>query len=198
MRASTGHPRPAGLGPPCDHGDVSEQAGRYQRSVAGMIGALIVLVAVIAGVAGLQALNRPGHPDPVQPVDYVTPAKYAAKQARFDLLAPASLPKGWEATTVRFTDGRPRALAPRLPDRGRPLRRPRAGAAAGRAAWWPSTSTRRARRGASVSVDGDRWQSYTDSGGDLALVRRTGGATTLVVGHEVPRATLARYVRSLR
>jgi hypothetical protein len=49
-----------------------------------------------------------------------------------------------------------------------------------------------------VRVGARTWASYTDSGGDLALVRRDGRTTTLVVGHEVPRATLVRYVASLR
>ena len=54
-----------------------------------------------------------------------------------------------------------------------------------------------ARRGPAVDVDGKTWRSYTDSGGDLALVRRAGDATTLVVGHDVPKATLVSYTAGL-
>ena len=54
-----------------------------------------------------------------------------------------------------------------------------------------------AQRGAAVDVDGRAWRSYTDAGGDLALVRRDGDATTLVVGHDVPKATLVSYTAGL-
>jgi hypothetical protein len=55
-----------------------------------------------------------------------------------------------------------------------------------------------ATRGAPVQVGGRTWSTYTDSQGDLALVRHDPRATTLVVGHEVPRPTLLDYVASLR
>ena len=42
------------------------------------------------------------------------------------------------------------------------------------------------------------WTTYTDSGGDLALVRRAEGTTTLVVGHEVPQGDLVAFAASLR
>ena len=42
-----------------------------------------------------------------------------------------------------------------------------------------------ASRGAAADVAGRRWSTYTDSGGDVALVRRVGRTTTLVVGKEL-------------
>ena len=45
---------------------------------------------------------------------------------------------------------------------------------------------------------GAPWATYTDAGGDLALVREDGATTTLVVGHDVPRAQLLAYTASLR
>ena len=45
---------------------------------------------------------------------------------------------------------------------------------------------------------GERWATWTDEGGDLALVRRVDGITTLVVGHEVPREDLVDFAASLR
>jgi hypothetical protein len=53
-------------------------------------------------------------------------------------------------------------------------------------------------RGGPVDVEGVRWSTYTDGGGDLALVRREGGTTTLVVGHDVPQDDLVSYAASLR
>ena len=51
---------------------------------------------------------------------------------------------------------------------------------------------------APVDVAGRPWTTYTDPGGDLALVRTDGRATTLVVGHDVPREALLGYVAGLR
>jgi hypothetical protein len=55
-----------------------------------------------------------------------------------------------------------------------------------------------ASRTRGVVVRGVPWQAWTDAQGDLALVRRVGRVTTLVVGHEVSRAALSAYVASLR
>ena len=43
----------------------------------------------------------------------------------------------------------------------------------------------------------EKWRSWTDSGGDLALVHEDGDATTLVVGHDVPRTDLIAFADSL-
>ena len=165
--------------------------------MSGMIGALIVLLAVVGVFAVLQALNTSAPPSPVQPVDYRRDVPYARRQASFDLLAPPSLPAGWKATTVNFTDG-PRAHwhLGCLTDKGRYVGLEQANEPVGdmvRAYVDPHAS-----RGRPTSIDGAPWTTWTDSRGDLALVRRQGTTTTLVVGHEVPRPVLVAYVRSLR
>jgi hypothetical protein len=55
-----------------------------------------------------------------------------------------------------------------------------------------------ASRAAPVQVAGNSWSTYTDRGGDVALVRKDGATTTLVVGHDVPRSQLLAYTASLR
>ncbi len=176
---------------------MSEQAGKYQRSVSGLIGALVVLLAVIVGVAALQALNRPDRPDAAPAVDYRTPAKYAAQQARFHLLVPPSLPAGWTPTTVRFTGGAEQHWhLGLLTGKGHYV-----GLEQGEQSVSSMVSTyvdQAAERGKPLVVDGHRWATWTDAGGDLALVRRSGGASTLLVGHDVPRAELTGFLRSLR
>jgi hypothetical protein len=54
---------------------------------------------------------------------------------------------------------------------------------------------RDASRGDDVTVDGETWQTWTDSGDDTALVRQTDDVTTVVVG-AVPESTLASFVES--
>jgi hypothetical protein len=54
-----------------------------------------------------------------------------------------------------------------------------------------------ATEGDPVTVDGEEWQSWTDEGGDSALVRETDAVTTLVVG-TVEQETLAEFIHTLR
>lgn len=176
---------------------MSEQAGRYQRSVSGMIGALLVLLAVVGLFMLMQSLNRPEPPNPVQAVDYRRDVPYAKAQAGFDLVAPASLPAGWKATTVNFTDGgRAHWHLGCLTGKGRYVGLEQGDESV--AAMVEAYVDPQASRGRPTTIDGSRWATYTDAGGDLALVRRAGRTTTLVVGHEVAKPELAAYVRSLR
>jgi hypothetical protein len=89
---------------------VSEQPGRYQRSFAGMVAAMLVIVVIVAGYALVRGIfYSTDTPDPAQPVDFQQPAHYARRTADFHLLAPRSLPPGWIATSVRFTPGQDQA-----------------------------------------------------------------------------------------
>jgi hypothetical protein len=176
---------------------VSEQPGRYQRSAAGMVGALVVLLAVIGGFVLLRDVNRTNPPSPVTTVDYQKVVPFAKRQAHFQLVAPVSLPRGWRATTVNFTDGPDEHWhLGCLTDQDRYVgleQGDQSVAAMLKAYVDPSPS-----HGAPVLIGGQRWASYTDSGDDLALVRRTGRTTTLVVGHDVPQQVLVTYIGSLR
>ena len=159
---------------------MSSQAGRYQRSFSGMVGAMVVLLVVIGAYVAFRAVNRNDVADPVVPIDWKGPASYAREQADFDVLSPAALPQGWIATSARWAGGR-------------------------EPHWHLGTLTAQkqyvgleqedrtvddmvqeyvdpdAARGKDVTIDGQRWQSWFDEQ-DQALVRETGPVTTLVVG----------------
>jgi hypothetical protein len=162
-----------------------------------MVGAMVVLVLLIVGWIGFKALTTKDPDNPVRTVDYAQVVPAAKRTAPFDLVAPASLPDGWRATSVNFTDGtaadwhlgvlteRNRYVG--LEQADRPVRKMVA-----------EHVDEAATRGKPVEVDGVRWSTYTDGGGDLALVRRTGPTTTLVVGHDVPQDDLVAYTASLR
>ena len=177
---------------------MSQPSARYQRSTGGLVGALLVLVVLALLYVGVRALtggNDTG--TPVRTVDYARVEPAARRAADFDLLAPPSLPDGWRATTVRFVDTPPQHWhLGVLTDTGRYV-----GLEQGREPV-PSMVRRyvdeRAQRGRRVQVAGEPWTSYSDSGDDLALVRREGRTTTLVVGNAVPLATLMSYTASLR
>jgi len=174
---------------------MSEQPGRYQRSFSGMVGAMVILVLVVVGFVVFRDLNRNDPPSPVHPVDWVTPAKYARTAADFPLLAPHQLPDGWIATSVGFTPGKKQAwhLGCLTGDRRyvgleqshQPI-----------PAMVEQYVDPDASQGDDVTTAGQTWQTWTDSGGDLALVRRGADLTTLVVGR-VPQATLETFIATL-
>jgi hypothetical protein len=175
---------------------VSEQAGRYQRSAGGMVGAMVVLVALVVGWVGVRALTSTSADDE-RTVDYARVVPAVRKAADLAVVAPPALPEGWRATSTRFTDGaREHWHLGVLTDRDKYVGLEQS-----------ADSVRsmvreyvdpRPSQGEPVRVAGRTWSTYTDSGGDLALVRRAGGTTTLVVGHQVPRSSLQTYVASLR
>ena len=174
-----------------------EQPARYQRSTGGLVGAMVVIVVLMLGWVLLRSLTSHDAGTPTRTVDYKTAVPAARKAADFALLAPPRLPRGWRATSVGYRDEpRPHWHLGVLTDRDRyvgleqgdlPVRSLLAQSVDG------STT-----KGTPVLVDGKPWATYTDTGGDLCLVRRHGRTTTLVVGHDVPTPALVSYTASLR
>jgi hypothetical protein len=175
---------------------VSEQAGRYQRSFSGMIGALVVLLGVIGAFVVLREANRTDPANPVKAIEYAEDVAYYRTEATFPMLAPPTLPAGWYATSQEFIDTKPQSWhLGVLTDKGRYV-----GLEQGRDSVPTMVSKfvdENASQGDPVQVAGVAWESFSDSGGDHALVRRQDGVTTLVVG-TVPVSTLQAYVESLR
>jgi hypothetical protein len=162
-----------------------------------MVGAMIVLVVLVVAWVGFTSLTTKDPTSPVRVVDYAQVVPAAKRTADFDLVAPATLPDGWRATSVNFSDApgarwhlgvltaRDRYVGLEQADRS--VR-----------SMVEQYVDKEASRGAPVDVAGRRWATYTDAGGDLALVRHDGTTTTLVVGHDVPRNELVSYSASLR
>lgn len=176
-------------------GGMSERPGRYQRSFAGMIGAMLVLLGAVAAFVLFRDAVRDEPVTPVRAVDYERPAEYAAEQAGFDLVAPRALPEGWKATSVRYTPGRMESWhIGFLTDEGRYV-------GLEQAPELPSTMVRThvdedAVQGDDVDIDGEAWQSWTDEDGDTALLLEEGDLVTLVVG-TADQGTLVDFVRTL-
>ena len=175
---------------------MSEQPARYQRSVSGMVGAMIVLLAVIGSYVAFRSITRDDPASPVKAVDYTDAVLYARSVARFDVLAPEVLPEGWIVTNVAFVDGKPQtwSLSSLTEDRHyvglQQAKRP----AAEMVAQYVDTE---AVAGKPIEIDGVTWATWSDSGGDHALVRHERGLTTLVVG-TIATGELADYIRILR
>ena len=176
---------------------MSGQAGRYQRSAAGMVGAMIVLVLVVIGFVLFRGAVREVPETPVRTVDYVQTADYAREQAGFAVLAPDTLPNGWRATSARFTPGRAESWhLGLLTDEEEYVGLEQSTASVQDMV--EEHVDAEAVEGKPVEVDGETWQSWSDDGGDLALVWESGDTTTLVVGHNVPEAVLVDFIGHLR
>ncbi|MGH3445253.1 MAG: DUF4245 family protein, partial [Nocardioidaceae bacterium] len=161
-----------------------------------MVGATIVVVALVVGLGLLgHAFSGPSNPTPA--VAYRQEAHYAATHADFTVLAPASLPHGWRATTVRYVPGtHSRWHLGVLTDQNRYVGLEEAHQ--GIAPMVHQYVSPHARRGPDARLHGADWRTYTDDGGDRAFVRRDGTVTVLVVGHQVPRPVLESYIGRLR
>lgn len=83
---------------------MSEQAGRYQRSFSGLIGALLITLVVIGGYVAFRALNRDEVDAGPQTVDYMETVD-AVYEGGLSVVYPSSLPTGWRATSVDYQPG---------------------------------------------------------------------------------------------
>ena len=175
---------------------MSERPGRYQRSFPGMVGALVVLLLVIAAFVIFRDVNRDDPGNPVKAVDYLGPAEYARQRAEFPLLAPRKLPDGWIATSARFEDGEDQSWhLGVLTDEERYVGLEQSADSANEMV--EEHVDEDAIQGEDVQVFDDMWQSWTDEGGDLALVREAPEGTTLLVGR-VDEETLKELIATLR
>ena len=175
---------------------MSEQAGRYQRSFSGLVGAMVVLLLVVAVFVAFRDVNRNSPQNPVQAIEYTEDVVYYRTQATFPLLAPPALPDGWKATSQEFIATKPQSWhLGVLTASGHYIGLEQGSDS--EPAMVSKFVDEHATRGKPVQVDGATWNAYSDSGGDEALVRTQGGVTTVVVG-SVSQEQLVKYVESLR
>ena len=162
-----------------------------------MVGAMaVVFLAVVAFVVFRDAVRSDVTPT-VEEVDYVKPAAFAQEEAGFAILAPPRLPEGWRSTSVRYVPGiDERWHLGLLTSEDRYVGVEQARSTEENLV--EAHVDEEARRGDVVTIAGERWRTWTDEGGDLALVRRGEDVTTLVVGHEVPLEQLVDFTASLR
>ncbi len=175
------------------------QAGRYQRSANGMVGAMVVLLLVVFVYVGFRALNRDNDAIPVPAVAYAVAVRQAVDDGKIEVLAPPSLPTGWKATSVDYVS---------VP----------------RPAWHLGVLTADQQYiGVEQSLDSvadlvstyvdpaatphgtvdldlgngtTTWRVWTDDGGDTGLSARVGRTSVVVVG-SASRAVIEDYVSSL-
>lgn len=171
---------------------------RSQRSVAGMVGALIVVVVI--GVVWVKIGGSGQKATPVRTVDWAAWVKAGRTDRQLMLFAPTRLPSGWRATSVDYTAG---AAAHwhlgLLTDAGKYVGIEESRASAEELA--QQYVDEAAVRGSDVTVAGESWQTWTDAGGDYALVRPValGGRPyeTVLVGGSGAREDIRTFAATL-
>lgn len=166
---------------------MSERAGRYQRSMSGMVGALAVTLAVITSFVVWRAINRDDLEVRPERVDYLATVRFLEESGE-PVIYPPSLPAGWTPTSANYVAGREFSWG--------------MGAltADGEFAGLREEDTS-VEQLVSDHIDEDAtegepvelvsplatsWRSFTDAGGDYGLVTEIGAVTLLVFGSADP------------
>ncbi|MCW2848744.1 MAG: hypothetical protein JWR90_2718 [Marmoricola sp.] len=190
---------PTPTGPPAG-GSAGAAGGRYSRSFGGLVGAMIVIVVAVLAFAAVKALLGDDEATPVQVVDYSGQVTAARADQQLQILVPDPLPSGWKATSAAYIPGAsPSWHLGMLTDQGKYV-----GIEEGRSSIADLASEHvdvNAERGKDVTIDGQTWQTWTDSGGDYAVARSSGSGAKpveawLVVG-TAPEATIRKLAASL-
>jgi hypothetical protein len=163
---------------------------RTQRSFAGMAGALIVVFVLVVFAVWVRSSGQ--HATPVRTVDWQAWVKAGRAEHQLALVAPERLPRGWRATSAQYLAGNDaRWHLGLLTDAGKYV-----GIEESRSSTRDLAQQyvdKEAVRGKDVTVAGQVWQTWTDAGGDYALVREVavGGRpyeSVLVGGSAAPSA----------
>jgi hypothetical protein len=148
-----------------------------------MVGALLVTVLVILAFVVFRACIRTDPEVNPDHVDYRAEVGFA-QQAGADLVYPATLPTGWYATNVDYTPGKPPALGISMLTASNEyagFQQSPASAAELLTTYVDANPT----KGAPVTLDSGivrHWDTWTDSGGDTALVAPWHLQTLMVFG----------------
>jgi len=176
---------------------VSEQAGRYQRSTQGMIGALIVTLVVIGAFVVFRAVNRDDLEIKPEPVDYLGSVRYIEESGE-SVAYPPKLPEGWICTTAHYSAGRDPEWDMGMLTSGGSF----VGLREEDASVEELVSTLvddNAEEGPPVNLDsplGDVWRTFTDSGGDYAVALEREDETLIVYG-SAPDDQIRDFTESL-
>lgn len=179
----------------------TERPGRRPPATFGaMTGALVFLLLVVLGWVGFRALTSDKKATPVRTVDWSAWVRAGRAEQRLELFAPATLPSGWRATSVAYNGGNePQWHLGMLTDQGAYVGIEESLASTGDLV--KQYVDPEAVQGKDVTIDGQAWQSWSDSGGDHALVRSVdvGGRPyeSVLVGGSASAAVVQRFVGSL-
>lgn len=175
-------PAGAAAGPVGDNGGVSEQGGRYQRSMGGMVGALVVTIAVIVAYVAFRAVTRDELVVDRPPVDYLTSVQGIQAGDGLPVAYPPTLPDGWQATVVAYESGQLWSLSLLTDEESFVGLRQGTDPVEDLVEEFVDAD---AEEGDPVELDGavaGTWRTFTDSGGDYAVAAEVEGTSVVVLG----------------
>lgn len=177
---------------------VSQSPGRYQTSMAGMVGAMIVLVGCILAFVAFREVNREVPEVKPEAIDWQTAVTAAADNGH-PVVAPAKLPADWIATSIDFKPTDPPTFGlGMLTDKGKYVGLRQEDER--RADLIEMYVDDEAVEGEPVEVGGEfagAWDTWTDEGGDTALLLQREDDVLLVYG-SAPEEDLVEFASSLR
>lgn len=127
------------------------------------------------------------------PVDYVSVASAAGRDARFPLAVPSALPDGWRATSARWDriDEHWHIGILTADDEYVGVEQSGSGSEETRRRYAPGTT-----EDGTVAVAGRQWLRLLDDDGTVTLLREAGESTTVVSG-SVSERTLVAFAAGL-
>lgn len=177
------------------------QSPASKRSVAGMIGAMGLTLLVVLGWWGLRELNNSDPQSPVRTVEWQSWLRSGQADGTLAMFAPATLPHGWRATSADYVPGVTGHWHVGMLTAGNHY--------VGLEESHDTTASMvhqfvdpDAVRGDDVVIGSETWQTWTDAGGDYAVVRTVAGVSgdaderLLVVG-TAPPAQIRAFAGSL-
>lgn len=171
---------------------------RRRGGAADLLRTLVVLSIVVIGVVVyIQAEDRPS--STVQPVDYGVQLRGLRAAAPWPVYAPPQPPPGWVANHMR-THLATAADPSYLLDLGFYVAGPKSYVAVEQsdtAGWLATQLGPNAQQTGTTDVGGTTWQTWTEQGGQPALVRRVGTSTLVVDGKDAGAGLIRQLAAAL-
>ncbi len=183
--------RVTALSEPKEYVVSSTGSSRGNPSMGDVVRSVAVLAVIVLALWGFGQLFTNTPDRTVKPIDYVQTVSSARPAAEFELLAPSTLPKGWVATSARFTPTSWHLGVVTEDDKYVGLEQAKI-AEKQLVAKYAKDS----KAAGTVRIDGEVWDLRKGPDGEVIFVRRADGVTTLVTG-ETTRAEVETYVASL-
>ncbi|KQT91506.1 hypothetical protein ASG49_10810 [Marmoricola sp. Leaf446] len=174
--------------------------GRYRRSSGGLIGAMIVTVVLVVVYVGVRGFLFGDRSADVEGVDWEAQVRAGRADGKLTVAAPRSLPEGWKATSAAYETGT--APSWRLgvldPDQLYVGVYERLASIDDLVQEHVDED---AQDEGTVTVAGEEWRVFTDSGGDYALARTVeepvGGRGSVVVVGTIPPTEVRDFAAGL-
>jgi len=171
-----------------------EQPGRYQRSVSGMLGAMLILLLAVAAYVGFRALNRDNVEVEPETVDYLEAVQFA-QDADWTVVYPPSVPEGWRSTSVESVQGEVWGIGFLTPGGFAGLHQSD-GASSELLETYVDEETTALDPVEIGGSDATAWEAFEDADGDLGYLGEVDGEQVLVYG-SAPAAELQQLAESL-